>query len=617
MKTLRQLYELHVGKVSDKWSIYLEEYERLLAPYSNRQISLLEIGIQNGGSIEIWAEYFQDAKRLVGCDINPDCSRLRYADPRISVIVGDANVDDTERAVASSATNFDIIIDDGSHTSGDIVRSFSRYFPRLNVGGIFIAEDLHCSYWQEFDGGLYDPYSSVGFFKSLADVINYEHWGVRKWPMDVLAGFLEEYQCAISRSELSLIHSVEFVNSLCIVRKLPADRNVLGYRFIAGKDEIVVGGHLALKPQTGVDITPDQSMNPWSALERSPAEAWREQQGQIEQLREQNDALQSRCVDQELKSAENTGQIAHLSTSIARAEHTISELRRDIAARDEQLIQLQQYIQAVLRSTSWRLMSPLRVLVVQARGIKNRLLGNRQLSQVPPAPNAPPAPDRNDYLEWIRQYDSLDERAQFVMRDRVKGMINPPLISVVMPTYNAKHEWLVAAINSVQGQIYENWELCIADDASTDTGIRPLLERMAREDSRIKLAFRKKNGHISAASNSALELASGQWVALLDHDDLLPPHALYCVAEAIAKNPSARMLYSDEDKIDERGVRHDPYFKCDWNIDLFYSQNMFCHLGVYRRDILESIGGFREGLEGSQDYDLALRCIEQVGAEAI
>ncbi|MFM0231730.1 glycosyltransferase [Paraburkholderia sediminicola] len=617
MKTLRQLYELHAGKVSDKWSIYLDEYERLLAPYRNRQINLLEIGIQNGGSIEIWAEYFQDAKKLVGCDINPDCSRLNYTDPRISVIVGDANVDDTERAVSMSATDFDIIIDDGSHTSGDIVKSFSRYFPRLNVGGTFIAEDLHCSYWREFGGGLYDPYSSIGFFKSLADVINHEHWGVRKWPADVLAGFLEEHQCSISRGELSLIHSVEFVNSLCIVRKLPADRNVLGYRFIAGKDEVVVGGHLALRPQTGADITPDQSMNPWSTLERSPAEAWQEQQGQIEQLREQNDALLNRCANQELKSADDAGQIAQLSRSISRGEHTISELRKDIAERDAQLIQLQQYIQAVLRSTSWRLMSPLRVLVVQARGIKNRLVRSRQLSQVPIAPSAPASHDRNDYLEWIRRYDSLDERAQFAMRERVKGMINPPLISVIMPTYNAKHEWLVAAINSVRSQIYQNWELCIADDASTDLGIRPLLERMAREDFRIKLVFREKNGHISAASNSAVELAGGDWVALLDHDDVLPPHALYCVAEAITKNPSARMLYSDEDKIDENGVRHDPYFKCDWNVDLFYSQNMFCHLGVYRRDILESIGGFREGLEGSQDYDLALRCIEQVGAEAI
>lgn len=610
MKTLRQFYEQHVGKVSDKWSIYLDEYERLLAPYRDRQINLLEIGIQNGGSIEIWAEYFQDAKKLVGCDINPDCSRLSYTDPRISVIVGDANVDDTERAVDMSAPDFDVVIDDGSHTSGDIVKSFSRYFPKLNVGGIFIAEDLHCSYWREFDGGLYHPHSSVGFFKSLADVINHEHWGVRKWRVDVLAGFLKEYQCSIPRSELSLIHSVEFVNSLCIVRKLPADRNVLGGRFIAGKNEIVVGGHLALPRQTGADITPDQSMNLWSTIERSPAEAWQEQQGHIEQLREQNNALLNRCADEELKSAENavraTRQIAQLS-----------ELRRDIAERDAQLIQLQQYIQAILRSTSWRLMSPLRVLVVQARGIKNRLVRNRQLSQVSPAPSATLEPDRNDYREWIRRYDSLDERAQFAMRERVKGIVNPPLISVIMPTYNARHEWLVAAIDSVRGQIYQNWELCIADDASTDVGIRPLLERMAREDSRIKVAFREKNGHISAASNSALQLAGGDWVALLDHDDLLPPHALYCVAEAIAKNPSVRMLYSDEDKIDENGVRHDPYFKCDWNVDLFYSQNMFCHLGVYRRDILESIGGFREGLEGSQDYDLALRCIEQVGVEAI
>jgi glycosyltransferase involved in cell wall biosynthesis len=218
--------------------------------------------------------------------------------------------------------------------------------------------------------------------------------------------------------------------------------------------------------------------------------------------------------------------------------------------------------------------------------------------------------DRNDYAEWILRYDTLSYELRATMRDRIDNFARNPLISVVMPTYNTKPEWLIAAIESVRKQIYPCWELCIADDASTDKSIRPILERYAREDTRIKVVLREKNGHISAASNSALALATGEWVALMDHDDLMAEHALFWVAEAINQNPDACLIYSDEDKIDNSGVRFEPYFKCGWNVDLFYSQNMFSHLGVFRADLLCKSGGFREGFEGSQDYDLTLRCIE-------
>ena len=225
--------------------------------------------------------------------------------------------------------------------------------------------------------------------------------------------------------------------------------------------------------------------------------------------------------------------------------------------------------------------------------------------------------DRNDYAEWIRRYDTLTDVARDALKARAGEFVHKPLITVVMPTYNPKTTWLIAAIESIRGQIYPNWELCIADDASTDAAIRPVLEAYAREDSRIKLALREKNGHISAASNSALELGSGSWVALLDHDDLFSEHALFWVVDAINQHPDARLIYSDEDKIDEIGRRFDPYFKCDWNEDLFHSHNLVSHLGVYHMGLLRDVGGFREGLEGSQDYDLALRCIERLAASQI
>ena len=222
-----------------------------------------------------------------------------------------------------------------------------------------------------------------------------------------------------------------------------------------------------------------------------------------------------------------------------------------------------------------------------------------------------------DYSKWIRRYDTLVDETRVKMRQITEGFAYKPLISVVMPCYNPKPKWLKEAIESVLCQIYPYWELCIADDASTDLAIRPILEDYCRRDTRIKVIFHSANSHISAASNSALELATGEYVALLDHDDLLAEPALFWVAEAINRRPNAGLVYSDEDKITESGQRFEPYFKCEWNYDLFLSQNMFNHLSTYRAELLRKIGGFREGFEGSQDYDLSLRCIEQLEASQI
>ena len=169
----------------------------------------------------------------------------------------------------------------------------------------------------------------------------------------------------------------------------------------------------------------------------------------------------------------------------------------------------------------------------------------------------------------------------------------------------------------VRHQIYPCWELCISDDASTLPGIRPLLERCATDDPRIRVTFRSENGHISVNSNTALTLATGHYVALMDADDLLSEDALFWVAREIAMHPDVDLLFSDEDKIDHRGKRFDPYFKSAWNPALMLSQNAFSHLGVFRRSLVQEVGGFRKGFEGSQDYDLVLRCAEKTIADRI
>jgi O-antigen biosynthesis protein len=214
------------------------------------------------------------------------------------------------------------------------------------------------------------------------------------------------------------------------------------------------------------------------------------------------------------------------------------------------------------------------------------------------------------YEHWIEE-NALTEEALSRLRLDIENLEYRPRISVIVPVYNVEERFLKECIESVREQLYPHWELCIADDASTRAGIRDLLEEYARQDDRIKIVYREKNGHISAASNSALALAGGEFVALLDHDDRLAPEALYEIVKLLNRHPDADMIYSDEDKIDESGRRHLPFFKPNWSPDTYLSQNYTCHLGVYRLSMVREIGGFRVGYEGSQDYDLVLRLTEK------
>jgi glycosyltransferase involved in cell wall biosynthesis len=229
----------------------------------------------------------------------------------------------------------------------------------------------------------------------------------------------------------------------------------------------------------------------------------------------------------------------------------------------------------------------------------------------------PQFPSTNVYGRWVAQFDTPTPAGRAALRRRLRAVRRLPLISIVLPVYNPDLDLLRAAVDSIRNQIYARWELCVADDASTDPEVRPVLEELARSDTRIKLTFREENGHISACSNSALELATGEWCALLDQDDAFAENALALVALEIERYPEARLVYSDEDKIDENGVRSNPFFKPDWNPELFLGQNYINHLGVYCADLLRAIGGFREGFEGSQDYDLALRCVEKLRPEQV
>ncbi|WP_082146130.1 glycosyltransferase family 2 protein [Burkholderia pyrrocinia] len=246
------------------------------------------------------------------------------------------------------------------------------------------------------------------------------------------------------------------------------------------------------------------------------------------------------------------------------------------------------------------------------RGLRARLT---RLNSGAGFADTPPPPEV--YWAWIERYDTLTEQRRIQALAEIEHFERCPLISIVVPTYNSDERFLREMIESVRGQIYPHWELCIADDASPSESVRQVLEAARASDERIKVVYRSVNGHISEASNSALDIATGEYVALLDHDDIIPPHALFMVVKYLNKYPGARMFYSDEDKLSADNERTSPYFKSDWNPQLFLSQNMFSHLGVFETALVREAGGFRKGLEGSQDYDLALRCVELSGHDAV
>ena len=193
----------------------------------------------------------------------------------------------------------------------------------------------------------------------------------------------------------------------------------------------------------------------------------------------------------------------------------------------------------------------------------------------------------------------------------VNSLAIRPLFSIVMPVYNTPPAVLMDAIESVRRQGYPDWELCIADDRSTAPGLKRLLKRIAKADNRIKVTFRKSNGHIVACSNSAAALATGDYLFFMDHDDMIADTALFEMAAAINRQPEADILYADEDKINADGWHHDPHLKPDWCPDNLLSRNYLGHPVVIKTTLFREIGGFRAGFEGSQDYDLILRATER------
>lgn len=239
------------------------------------------------------------------------------------------------------------------------------------------------------------------------------------------------------------------------------------------------------------------------------------------------------------------------------------------------------------------------VRLIRAGGLRTLLLGEA------------PYLETEAYRRWVREVDTLTDEEIAMRNTELRSWTAQPVFSILLPVYKTPLPLLRSAVQSVKEQIYPHWELCISDDFSNDPQLYAELKEVAT-DARVKLVMREINGHISANSNTALAMAQGDWVVLLDHDDQLSIDALYEVAKAINEQPATRLIYSDEDKIDSNGLRSAPNFKPDFNLELLRAHNYVCHLTCARREDVRAVGGFTLGMEGAQDHDLVLKLTERL-----
>ena len=247
-----------------------------------------------------------------------------------------------------------------------------------------------------------------------------------------------------------------------------------------------------------------------------------------------------------------------------------------------------------------------RGVLARAKGVLR--WGPRFWAKAPRVPPAAPLDAR--YALWLEKH-RLTEEDKEVMRKEALAFSYRPLLSIVTPVYNTDPTILRAAIQSVRDQLYDRWELCLADDGSTNLATRAEIMRHVYMDERIKVKFLVENKGIAVASSEALSLATGDFLGLMDHDDELQPNALFEVVKLLNHDPDLDYVYSDEDKREVDGRRIQPFFKPNWSPDLLLSMNYLAHFSVFRADLVKKLGGFRVGFDGSQDYDLVLRVTEK------
>ena len=312
---------------------------------------------------------------------------------------------------------------------------------------------------------------------------------------------------------------------------------------------------------------------------------------------------QTQAALQETQAALGQSQVQMQTTRLALATSRIAEQR------------MSDTLSAMTNSNSWRWTRPLRQLATLAKSLKAR--AGRFKREVLTQQTLLRSSAYRQYQAWIAgpEAQALDELSAW--HGQQAQTIETISFSVVMPVFNPDLELLDEAINAVIAQWHGNWQLCIADDASTAPGVHERLAARSANDPRMSVVQRASNGHIAACSNTALAQAVGDWVVFVDQDDRLAPQALAALAQRIAAHPDLAFIYSDEDKLDARGQRCEPHFKPNFSIELLRGQNFVSHLAAYRRSLLLELRGLHEDCDGAQDHDLALRAAEVLRPEQI
>jgi glycosyltransferase involved in cell wall biosynthesis len=587
-RTLKNIYYEHHGKVSDKWALYISEYDRLFYELRDREINLLELGVQNGGSLEIWARYFVKAKKVIGCDIDPKCQSLEFNDARITVVIGDANVDETENAILSNAPMYDLIIDDGSHRSSDVIKSFVRYFPHLMHGGLFVVEDLHCSYWKEFEGGLFAPFSAMTFFKRLLDIINHEHWGVIRTRTEMLQGFAVQYGVSLDDKFLSEIHAVEFINSLCVVRKSQTHDNQLGDRIIAGIERFE---HSEVIPHTIMAL--DQSTNPLSVRGSPPEEEIVSLDTYIDAMTKELTVLNARVLRLETEAGTVGAKIGRKITRLRGSLAPIGSCRG-------KLVDLLIKFASVTASSG--------VKDAAVAGYRYVLLHlRRKITHGSPIIDA----TNPELAAWITEHEPTRDQLA-TQRIEIRKFKYTPLLSVIIPIYRLPREVLSTTLNSLVEQTYSNWQACIVWADSEDGLGWEWLQETTKNDKRFKITRLDKNGGISKNTNAALELVEGEYVALLDHDDSIAPWAFYEAVKLLQSFQELDFIYSDKDSMTGDGrIRLNALFKPEWSPEMLHSVNYLTHLNIMRTSLVRETGGWKPETDGAQDWDMFFRITEK------
>jgi O-antigen biosynthesis protein len=379
-----------------------------------------------------------------------------------------------------------------------------------------------------------------------------------------------------------------------------------------------------------------------------------ERDGQISNLNQAVSERDGQISNLNQAVSERDGQITNLNQAVHDKDVHIRNLDQTVLDKDVHIRNLNQIaldrlsiVQEIKASTSWRITAPVRSIATFFVQKKQRvqLVNSLLPSYIDSCGGVLPAIIKvakvlkregwnglaSRILILKAQSEGLIENSQHArtsyenyiatMEPKVedfKAMVKlarnfkfQPKFSIVVPVYNVEAQWLSAFIESVLNQVYPNWELCIADDHSTSPHVKPLLDSFAAKDKRIKLIFRETNGHISAATNSALKLATGDFVCLMDNDDEIAPHALFEFASLLNRDKSLDMIYSDEDKLDMAGNRYEPFFKPDWSPEALEGCMYTAHFACYRMSLVRELGGFRGDFNGAQDYDFVLRFTER------